>query len=133
MIKSGEELRILQPLRGDVDELRKAVFDLICRLTGFSLGVRRVKLFDGDLGLLGLILLILHKRDERADHDNRLGKKERGQLIRQGFPRPSGHNGENVASLKNGFQNISLAGTKTRDAEADLGFVKDLGPRNVRG
>jgi hypothetical protein len=59
-----EEVVVLEPFRGDVDQLRNGVFDVLGYLGLLRAGEGGVDLFDGDVGVLCLGLLVLHERDE---------------------------------------------------------------------
>ncbi len=126
-----EELGVFQSLGGDVDQLRYAGFDGFLGVArDFLCGQRRIHLLDGDLGLLGALLLVLHERDQRADDNDGLRQKERGKLVSEALACAGRHEAENAAPAEDLFEDLLLPGPEALDPEALAGFAQDLGPGN---
>ena len=63
---------------------------------GFGLAQGGVEFFDGNGGVGGFFLLILHEGDERGDDDDRFGQEERGKLVGEGLAGAGRHEGKRV-------------------------------------
>ncbi len=81
IVQHIDELALLQLLRRDIDQLRDSLVDHLVRLLDLSLRQRRIDLLHSNVSLRGLLLLVLHQRDQRAHHDHRPRQKQRRQLV----------------------------------------------------
>jgi hypothetical protein len=111
-------LHVFQPLRRDEDHFGLAVADAGGRLALLGVGQRRVHLRRFDRNIGELFLLILHERDERRHHDDRLRQEERGELIAQRFAGAGREDAEDVAPREDGVEQLALTGAEAIDAEA---------------
>ena len=65
-----------------------------------------------------LVLLVLHQRDERADHDREPGEHQRGELVDERLAAPRGHHDDGVAPVEEGLDRLPLPFLEIGVAEA---------------
>ena len=126
-----EELLLFEALGGDVDELGGAGGDVVFSAVGLAGGDSGVDLFDGEVGVGGVLLLVLHERNEGADDDDWPGQQQGGQLIGETFAGAGGHEAEDALASEDVLEDGALAGAEILDAEALLGEFEDFGPGDV--
>ena len=64
-----------------------------------------------------LVHLVLHQRDERREHERRLGTEHRGELVRERLPGAGRHQRERVAPGDRGAHDVLLPGPEGVEAE----------------
>ncbi len=113
-----EEAPGAEPLGGDVEHPVTA-FGHSAQprrsLVGVERGVDQRRLCR-DLGWQ-LVDLVLHQRDQRAQHERRSRAQHGGELVRERFARAGRHQRERVASLDGGADDGLLAGPEVVESE----------------
>ena len=100
--KCGNEVGVRrESLRGGEDELG-AAFDPGERRVGFALRQCAVQLSCVNAERVQLVVLILHQRDQRRDHDRGAVQVKSRQLVAQRLAGSCRHDGERVAAAQDG-------------------------------
>ena len=128
LLEFGLEVRVLQSLGGDVDQLGFAGGDVFRGFGGLGDAEGGVELLDGDIGVLRFFALIFHEREQGRDDDHGMRQEERGELEGERFAGSGGHDGEGVAAVQDGLDDLALAGAEALNAEALAGFVQEFWP-----
>ncbi len=117
----GEEIheaRLPEPLGRRVDEARLPGRDACEARRRLLRGERRVDERRGRRDLRRqLVHLVLHERDERREHERRLGAQHRRELIRERLSRAGRHERERVAACDRGAYDVLLPRPEGVEAE----------------
>ncbi len=77
-----------------------------------------------------LVDLVLHQRDQRREHERRRRPQHRGELVRERLARAGGHQGEGVAAVDRGADDLLLAGPEVGESEQALKRGPELAHAN---
>ena len=113
-----DERGVAEPLGCGVEDSRPALGDVADASRRHLLIERRVdeRRRGGDLGWQ-LVDLVLHQGDERREDEGRLGPQHRGELVRERLAGARRHQGERVAALHGGADDLLLSGPKGVEPE----------------
>ena len=133
----GQEALVVEPLRRDVEQLqlprphpRAHVADLVERQ-------RRVEPRGGDAPAGEEVDLVLHQREQRADHDGDALEQQRRKLVAERLAPAGGEHREGRAVAQDGLDRLRLPGPEAVEAEAFLeegervGHPKSIGPTGL--
>src|SRR3954467_2684055 len=112
-----EMLGGLQALGREEHDVVAPLFELVLVLGAFVRCDGRVEARGFDSGRSEALLLILHQRDQRRDHDDDALEEQRRQLIAKRLSRPRGQNTERVPSREDRVDELALAWAEALDAK----------------
>ena len=107
-----EKAAAAETLGGDIDQVVKIRLNLKNALALFVEVEGAIEQRRSNAALNQRVDLILHQRDQGADHQGQARQEERGELITKTFAPARRHHAENVAPLKDILNHLALAGAK---------------------